>query len=184
MLPALVRAHATTHPNRMAVVVGQERLTYAELERQVSRLIHHLQGRGIGRGYLVGVHLDRTPDVVVALLAVLGAGASYTIVEPTEPVTEGIGRLALADPDLVLTSPPYQEELLRWGLRVLDVREGENSETLQFLTETEESDIAYVLYTSGSTGAPKGVMVSHANIRHYVESLLARLDVTEPLSWA
>ena len=185
MLPALVRTHATTHPNRTAVAVGQERLTYAQLDDQVSRLIHQLRGRGIGRGSLVGIHLDRSPDVVVALLAVLGAGAAYTVVEPTDPVAEGVGRLIAAAPGLVLSSRQYRDELTRSGLYVLEVGEaGTGTADPAPLAEPDSDDIAYVLYTSGSTGVPKGVMVTHANVRHYTTSLLARLDIAEPLSYA
>ncbi|MEV0375419.1 AMP-binding protein, partial [Streptomyces sp. NPDC050636] len=165
--------------------MGQERLTYAELDDQVSRLIHQLRDRGIGRGSLVGIHLDRTPVAVVALLAVLGAGAAYTVIEPSAPVTEGAGRLATARPCLVLTSWRYRDDLVRCGLSVLDVHEeGTGNAGRVPLAATEEGDTAYVLYTSGSTGVPKGVMVTHANVRHYTESLLARLDITERLGYA
>ncbi|MEV7803581.1 amino acid adenylation domain-containing protein [Microbispora sp. NPDC088329] len=185
MIAALVRRHARTRPDRMAVAVGRDRLTYAELDGRVSGLVHRLRARGIGRGSLVGVHLDRTPDAVAALLAVLGAGAAYTVVEPAGRTDECAGRLAAAGPDLVVTSSPYGEELLRHGLPVLDVNEdGDDRLPRARLDEPEAGDTAYVLYTSGSTGVPKGVMVSHANVRHYTESLLARLGVAEPLAYA
>ncbi|MER5950162.1 amino acid adenylation domain-containing protein [Streptomyces sp. NPDC001904] len=190
MLPALVRTHAKTHPNRTAVAVGQDRLTYAELDDRVSQLVHQLRDHGIGAGCLVGIHLDRTPDVVVALLAALGSGAAYTIIEPTDPVAEGAGRLGTAAPDLVLTSQRYLDELRECGLDVLDMREAleapaaEDARGRAPLAEPAGDDIAYVLYTSGSTGVPKGVMITHGNLLHYTASLLARLDINEPLDYA
>ncbi|WP_406220566.1 AMP-binding protein [Streptomyces decoyicus] len=185
MLPALVRTHAKTHPHRMAVVVGHERLTYGELDGRVSRLIHQLRSRGIGCGSLVGVHLDRTPDAVVALLAVLGTGAAYTVVEPTDPVGEGVGRLVAAGPELVVSSSRYEPDLRWHGLAVQDVHEiGTGGSPEAGLATSGEDDTAYILYTSGSTGRPKGVMVSHGNIRHYTESLLGRLAIDEPLNYA
>ncbi|MGC5365705.1 thioester reductase domain-containing protein [Streptomyces sp. DT24] len=187
MLPALVHAHAKAHPNRTAVTVGQERLTYAQLDDRVSRLIPRLHDRGIGRGHLVGVYLDRTSDVVASLLAVLGVGAAYTVIDPTEAVFKNENG-PTAGLDLVLTSPRYQEDLHRRGLEVLIIQEwhedrGCPGEPIE-RSELDEDDTAYVLYTSGSTGIPKGVMVTHRNIRHYTESLLARLDITEPLHYA
>ncbi|WP_369173056.1 thioester reductase domain-containing protein [Streptomyces sp. R28] len=185
MLPALVHSHAQTHPNRTAVAVGQERLTYAALDDQVSRLTHRLRGRGIGCGSLVGIHLDRTPDAVVALLAVLAAGGAYTVVEPTDPVREGANRLRAAGPCLVLTSGRYRDELQGLGLDVLDLHEEDPQGTgCAQPAEAAPDNIAYVVHTSGSTGVPKGVMVTHANIAHYTTSLLARLDITEPLGYA
>jgi amino acid adenylation domain-containing protein/thioester reductase-like protein len=184
LLPALVHAQAKAHPDRTALVVGHERLTYAQLDSRVSGLAHHLRSQGVGRGALVGIYLDRTPDVVVALLAVLACGAAYTLAEADETVTGGVAYLARARPDAALSGPRHREALSRHGLRVLDVSLAGRAATAQRPLDVEEGGTAYVLYTSGSTGVPKGVVVSHANIRHYTESLLARLAITEPLSYA
>ncbi|MCS0639794.1 amino acid adenylation domain-containing protein [Streptomyces sp. LP05-1] len=187
MLPALVQTHAKAHPNHPAVVVGQDCLTYAQLDVSVSRLARRLRWRGIGRGHLVGIHLDRTPAAVAALLAALATGAAYTVIDPTDPVSEGAGRLGAARTDLVLGAPPYLDELRRHGLEVLDVNENVPEDVPGGALEDAgpgEADTAYVLHTSGSTGVPKGVMVTHANIRHYTEALLNRLGITEPLRYA
>nr|WP_269785867.1 AMP-binding protein [Streptomyces antimycoticus] len=103
--------------------MGHDRLTYAQLDVRVSRLALRLRHRGVGRGHLVGVYLDRTPVTVAALLAVLSAGAAYTVIDVTDPVSEGAGRLAAARPDLVLGAAPYLDELRRHGLDVVDVHE-------------------------------------------------------------
>jgi amino acid adenylation domain-containing protein/thioester reductase-like protein len=187
MLPTLVRAHAKTHPERVAVVVGQERITYGELDAKMSALVRLLRDQCADRE-LIGIHLARSPEAIVALLAVWGVGAAYTLVEPTAPVAEGVNRLAASGVGLVLTSQEYQDEFGRRGVRGLDVRgldvRGQSRCPAAPLTPVRDADTAYVLYTSGSTGTPKGVMISRGNIRHYTESLLVRLQITEPLRYA
>jgi amino acid adenylation domain-containing protein/thioester reductase-like protein len=185
MLAALVRAHSRDCPDRVAVVAGRERLTYAELAERVTATSRRLRGRGVAPGSLVGLHLDRGPDLVVALLAVLDTGAAYTVVEPNGSLPECAYRLAAARPDLVLAPARYRATLTERGLAVLEPPgDGPATGNVPAGDPAPGNAIAYVLYTSGSTGTPKGVMVTHDNIRHYTESLLARLGITEPLSWA
>jgi amino acid adenylation domain-containing protein/thioester reductase-like protein len=183
MLPTLVRAYAKAQPERLAVVAGKQRITYGELDAQVSALVRLLRDQDADRE-LIGIHLARSSEAIVALLAIWGVGAAYTVVEPTTPVAEGVNRLAASGVSLVLTSQEYQDELDRRGVRGLDVRGQSRWCPAVPLTRVRDADTAYVLYTSGSTGAPKGVMISHGNIRHYTESLLSRLQITEPLHYA
>ncbi|MER8257408.1 amino acid adenylation domain-containing protein [Streptomyces albidoflavus] len=191
MLPELIRAHARRHPHREAVVAGHRRLSYAELSRRADALALLLRSHGVGRGSVVAVHLERSADVVVAVAAVLGAGAAYTVVEPATPVAHGTDALARLGADLVLAAPEHERDLAGAGLPVLVAPAGEavpagpgGEEYPPSPGAVADNDVAYVLYTSGSTGTPKGVMVTHANIRHYTVSLLDRLGITEPLRYA
>jgi amino acid adenylation domain-containing protein/thioester reductase-like protein len=186
-----VRRHARADPHRVAVVAGPHRLTYQELDRAAGRLTGLLRRGGVGPGALVALYLPRTVDVVVGLLGVLGSGAAYTIVEDDGNTRENVARLCGIGADLVLTTADHRDRLRANGLWCATVTEavagdGAVAEPAAGpgAVSVEPDGAAYVLFTSGSTGVPKGVMVTHANIEHYVESLLTRLDIGQPLTYA
>ncbi|WP_418960764.1 non-ribosomal peptide synthetase [Streptomyces tritici] len=160
----LFAAQAARTPDAVAVVFGDEEVTYRELEARAGRLARRLRGLGVGRDVPVGVCLTRGSGLVVALLAVLRAGGAYVPLDPEHPVE----RLAFVLTD---TAAPVvvTEESLRGrlaGERTLVVVDApEEAAPADGGTEAEPAgagpdDLAYVLYTSGSTGTPKGVAVT------------------------
>lgn len=184
MLLSRVRAHATHYPDRTALIAGQDRLTYCELDDRVSELSSRLFDVGVRPSALVGIHLDRGADVIVALLAILNIGAAYLIVEPAEDTAEGIKRLVLSAPGLVLARSQDREQLASRGLQTLTSAPSDGTNAWVEPTEMAAGDLAYIALTSGSTGVPKGVMVSHGNIQHYAEAMLERLGIREPFAYA
>ncbi len=163
----LVARQAERAPEAVAVVHGERALSYADLEAAVARLARRLRAAGVGPESRVAVFLDRSPDLVVALLAVLRAGGAFVPLDPEHPDA----RLGLMIEDsgaaLVLTRTELAGRATALGARPLLVEDGE-----EVAGETSQGgsggDLAYVLYTSGSTGRPKGVMVSHASFLHYL----------------
>ena len=155
-------------PAAIALVAGEVRLDYDELNKRANRLAHHLRGLGVDQGDLVGVCLERSADLVVALLAVLKAGGGYLPLDPTYP-RDRIGfMLADAEVKVLVTEEALAHIAPTNGLNcvVLDRDRGEIATRPDSDPEpiSTPDDLAYVIYTSGSTGKPKGVQVTHANV--------------------
>ncbi|WP_199489236.1 non-ribosomal peptide synthetase [Micromonospora craniellae] len=161
-VPALFTARAAVDPDAAAVVDGDRTLSYAQLDTAAARLSALLCRRGVGPGSLVAVALDRSWTAVVTVLAVWRCGAAYLPVDPGHPPARRQAVLADAAPTLVVTGVAAPDPA--WPTLVLD-----RSDLLDGPAPTEPvtgapptaDDLAYVLYTSGSTGHPKGVAVRH-----------------------
>ena len=163
-LVSLFEEQAARQGDRVAVKRGERVLTYRELNEEANRLAHALRERGLAREEVVGLHFDRTPEMVIALLAVLKAGGAYLPVDPTYPeerksfmLTDGGVRFLLAESRENL--PDFAGEV--WVSGELDLK-GYPRENPHPVNEAR--DLCYILYTSGSTGQPKGVMTTHQNV--------------------
>ncbi len=164
----LFEAHASATPDAVALVFEKQRVSYGELNTQANRLAHHLRALGVGAETLVAICLERSPDLLVAILGVLKAGGAYVPLDPDSP-GERLGLiLADAQTPVVLT----QEKLLaKIGGTTAAVfcfdRDGAalaERSTENPAREAGPEAAAYVIYTSGSTGVPKGVVVTHHNV--------------------
>ena len=167
-LSALFAAQAARRPEAVAVVSAAERLTYAELDRRANRLARHLRRRGVVPERAVGLCLERSSEALVAMLAVAKAGGVYVPLDPALPSERLAWLLADAGVGVALT----RSHLLRgWEGAVPEVvcldrsAEAIAAESELGLPDEAVADaLAYVMYTSGSTGAPKGVGVAHRGI--------------------
>ncbi|MFJ9566276.1 amino acid adenylation domain-containing protein, partial [Streptomyces fuscichromogenes] len=167
-LPELFGVQVVRSRGAVAVVCGDERVTYGELDERASRLAGVLVSRGVGAESVVAVALERSVDLVVALLGVLKAGAAYLPVDPSYPV-ERIGfMLGDAGPVCVVTSVGLVGVVPEGlGVPVVCLDDPLVTEGVEGWTGScsgGPGSAAYVMYTSGSTGVPKGVVVSHAGI--------------------
>jgi amino acid adenylation domain-containing protein len=152
-------------PDAIAVSFGDEGLTYWELNKRANRVAAALRKRGVGPEVLVAVALDRSPEMIVALLGVWKAGGAWLPIAVDQPEARMSFLLSDADPKVVL-SDSY------WRTRLPEVAKGVAGLDMDDPVLQEESDadvasaslpgnLAYVIYTSGSTGRPKGVMIEH-----------------------
>ncbi|HEY4594401.1 MAG TPA: condensation domain-containing protein, partial [Thermoanaerobaculia bacterium] len=169
-IPALFAEQAARRPDAPALL-GPEPgavLTYRELDERSAALAGELARRGVGRGYLVGIFAERSPELVIALLAVLRAGGAYLPLDPAYPRERLALMLADAGDPLVLAQPGLADRLPA-PARTLPLQvPGVPGVPGAPAVPLSGGDLAYVLYTSGSTGTPKGVAVSHRSVARLV----------------
>ncbi|MER5772683.1 AMP-binding protein, partial [Streptomyces sp. NPDC001985] len=182
-LAELFEAQVVRSPGAVAVVGADREWSYAEVDAAADRVARALAGRGVGRGDLVGVLLERSPELVAVLLGVAKAGAGFVPVDPAYPV-ERIGyMLRDSSPALVVcsdsTARTVPSDVPRWVFDGLDSLGGVADHPGRPVpaARTGLDDTAYVIYTSGSTGRPKGVVVTHRGIGNLVAAQIAALDV-------
>nr|WP_245997805.1 non-ribosomal peptide synthetase [Streptomyces armeniacus] len=185
-LPELFEEQAARTPDSTAVAYEGRELTYAELNRRANALAHTLTARGVGPETFVGVLLPRSEQLVVAVLAVLKAGAAYVPVDPGYPAERIESMLRDAAPVLVLTAPGTQlpdagvpfETLDAYGRGDGGALRGETRD----VTDADRTcplrpdHPAYTIFTSGSTGRPKGVVVPHQNVVRLFDATLEWFD--------
>jgi amino acid adenylation domain-containing protein len=178
----LVAAQAARIPERTAVEGLGRTLSYGELEDASNRFAHYLRRLGVGDGMLVGICVERIPEVMIALLGVLKAGAAYVPIDPTYPHE----RQAFMVTDAAVPVLVTQESLLDAGLeapRVVCIdRDWDEISAESGLAPEVAADpdaLAYVIYTSGSTGNPKGVEIRHASLVNLLEAMSERPGMDE-----
>jgi amino acid adenylation domain-containing protein/non-ribosomal peptide synthase protein (TIGR01720 family) len=188
-LPLLFEQQVWSSPDATVMVFGDTTLTYRQLNAQANQLAHALIARGVGPEQIVALVLPHSPELVVAILAVLKAGAAYLPVDPDYPVARIKFMLDDARPVLLLTSTQMggcvPEDTTTPRLMLDDA---DTSDLLSGFLDTDPPDTdrtiplqlahpAYVIYTSGSTGQPKGVVVSHVGIANLAAAHIERFGI-------
>jgi len=176
--PAVFERQAGRTPDAVAVVCESDSLTYGELNAAANRLARALAVRGVGAEDVVGVALPRSVDLVVALLAVLKAGAAYLPLDLDHPRERVAFMLADAGARVVLSTSEMADELPAGPEVLLLDRESLDGSPANLDVPIGLHQAAYVIYTSGSTGRPKGVVVSHEGIGSLIATATDRIGVT------
>lgn len=164
-LQDLVAEQAARTPDYPALSFGDTELSYLELNRRANRLAHHLQTLGVGPDVVVAIMMDRSIEMMVSILAVLKAGGAYTALDPADPAESLAFRIKDAAVEVVLTQqrlaarlPPGGPQVLRVDSELPDWELNEDDDPVSHATVDH---LAYLTYTSGSTGQPKAVAMHH-----------------------
>lgn len=182
-----IAAQAAANPDAVALVHREEAMSYGELRSRVVRLAATLRSLGVGAETPVAIYLERCPQVIVSLLAILEAGGFYLPLDPTLPWRRLSFMLTNCQAQVILTSKRLRGAFEHSAIQVLCVDELEDGPTPVESASppaVHPEQLAYLIYTSGSSGEPKGVAVEHRQLASYVAGIETRLEPPAGCSWA
>lgn len=177
----MVSECAHTHPDHLAVVFDDQKLTYKELDALTNQLARYLLDQGVGLETLVGISMPRSLEMIVAMVAILKAGAAYVPLDPNYPQSRLKYMIDNSQLEFLLTQSSRCEMFNSMPIKCASM------DTLQLdsfskealpVTEQTSRNLAYVVYTSGSTGEPKGVQVEHRGVINLVAHTLRNLEMS------
>jgi amino acid adenylation domain-containing protein len=176
----LFEAQVEQTPDAEAVVFGEQRLSYRELNNRVNQLAHHLRSLGVGPETLVGISVERSIEMVVGILGILKAGGAFVPLDPAYPrerlafMIEDSGiQVLLTQERLIEALPAYHGKLVYLDRSDMSYRTYTNNLEIN----TAPQNAAYVIYTSGSTGTPKGVVIAHRGLCNLATAQIRAFNV-------
>jgi amino acid adenylation domain-containing protein len=167
----LFAEQATRNPGATAISFGDREMTYAELASRALALARHLRSLGVGTDVPVGLFLERSPDMIVALLGVLAAGGAYLPLDPAYPAERLAFMLEDSGAPVVCTHAAVRDRVPPTLGRLVALEELREEGSADAWPRTEPDALAYLIYTSGSTGRPKGVQIPHRALASFLGSM-------------
>ena len=169
MIHELFEVQAEKTPDSVAVVFEDETLTYRELNARANQLARVLRTRGLKPDHLIGIMVNRSVDMVIAALGVWKSGGAYVPIDPEYPRDRIQYMLEESKAQLLLTQQAFSEQVSFSGEVIyLEDQSIQAAEATNLESVTKLNDLAYVIFTSGTTGKPKGVMIEHGHIQSMV----------------
>ncbi|MDQ6815256.1 MAG: amino acid adenylation domain-containing protein [Bacteroidota bacterium] len=176
----LISETADKHANKTALVFGERKVSYKELNRTSNQFAHYLIGKGIKAGDVVGVALDRSPEMLISLLAIMKTGAAFVPLDVAYPTDRIHFMLNDTSARCIITNRKYRGNYNAGELFIEDLLPVLASFSKDDVgTKVSSDTLAYILYTSGSTGKPKGVLIKHRNLVNMLSSLLDMPGITQ-----
>jgi len=170
-------------PGNVAVVLEDKKLTYRELNARANQLAHYLQKLGVGPEVLVGICVERSPEMVIGLMGILKAGGAYVPLDPNHPQERLVFMMSDSKIPILLTQRKLLARLPESGAYVvcLEPDRGAISEESEKnpLSSVTKDNLAYVIYTAGSTGKPKGVMIQHQSLLNFAEASIVEYGLNK-----
>ncbi|WP_244315624.1 amino acid adenylation domain-containing protein [Streptomyces albidochromogenes] len=180
-MPELVRERARRQPSALAVLSEKGHLSYEELTARADRLAQELRKSGADAESVVTVCIDRVPELIVALLAVLNSGGAFLPLDPATPRQRIVGLIGETGSRLIVSGREHAPMFAGCEARIVDAEQPAMQAPLEGLPPPRGSrpdDLAYVIYTSGSTGPPKGVMITHRSLAHSLTAVTRAYRLT------
>ncbi|BAY66147.1 amino acid adenylation domain-containing protein [Calothrix brevissima NIES-22] len=179
----LFEVQADLHPQAVALVADDETITYGALEQRANQLAAILINAGIGYESIVGLYFDPSIDYIIALLAVLKAGAAFLPLDRSYPKARSQFMVENSQTTVILSNETPPSGLFAEDVRVILLNDSSTSLTIPEVVtrpnlKIRPENLAYIIYTSGSTGKPKGVLVTHAGIQNLVQAQTESFAVT------
>ncbi|HUG25489.1 MupA/Atu3671 family FMN-dependent luciferase-like monooxygenase [Piscinibacter sp.] len=176
-------AQAARTPDRAAVSFHGTRWSYRELDDRATALAVALRHRGVMPGDVVGLCLDRSPDLVACAIAIMKAGAAYLPLDPDYPADRVTFMMEDSQTRLVVTDARIASLLAVAPDKVFDIDQAITGASPTGLPKVAPESAAYMIYTSGSTGRPKGVVVTHRNVMNFFAGMDPRIAHDPPGRW-
>ncbi len=179
----LIEAQVSKNLEKIALIDENRQLTYQQLNQEANQLAHYLRQFDIQANSLIGICLGRSSDYVVTILAILKVGAGYLPLDPNYPSERLAFMLKDAQISILITHSQYISQLPDLDIKLIDLereRAQINQQRVENLkAQISSNDLAYAVYTSGSTGQPKGVCIPHYSLSSYLQVLPSALGVNQ-----
>ncbi len=186
-LHQLIEAQVQRTPDAVAVIFENEHLTYRELNRRANQLAHTLQRLGVGPEVLVGICMERSLEMMIALLGILKAGGAYVPLDPSFPserlaymLADSQARVLVTQQSLVSALPQLEATIVCLETEAVALAQQDERNVS---TMTTAENLAYVIYTSGSTGRPKGVQIPHGAVVNFLLSMSQQPGLSAEDRW-
>ncbi len=176
-IPELLEHQVNKNPDKTALVFKGEKLTYGQLNERSNCVAEFLREKGVGPDSIVGVMVNRSFEMIIAIMGVLKAGGAYMPIDPVYPQDRVVYMLEDSNTKVLLTEK-YLLEKVEFNGEVVCIDDNKFQEGVGTNPERiiNEKNLAYVIYTSGSTGKPKGVMIEHRTVNNFIAGMCEKID--------